>query len=169
MSQDTFNKFKKNTDGLKSGVSVNGFWKVTVTRADGSVEYKELNNIVTANGLDEIAKLAIANAGSAAAYLAVGTVTAAASLGSTNFGEVANGRKAPGTNTSSKEVFFMIETWGGAADSVTSIALESAAMCNHASSGEGQVFNIVNGVSATLADSDFLHLEAQIQVGSHNL
>jgi len=42
-------------------------------------------------------------------------------------------------------------------------------MFNHASSGSGVMLNQVTGVAATLADSDFLNLEVQIQVGSHNL
>lgn len=151
----------------QKNIEIMGHWKRTITRANGSIEYKELDNIVVKAGLDEIAKLAIANAGSAAFYLAVGTVTAAASLSSVQGGLGEVDRKTAGTKTSSLETFYMIETWGGAADSVTSVALESAAMFNHASSGSGVMFNQVNGVSATLADSDFLHLEAQIRVGSY--
>lgn len=169
-------KERKLVDEFKSGAMLNGRFRGHITRANGNTEpcfgvplgeWKQ--NQVLAEGLNELAKLGIANAGSAFAYLAVGTVTAAASLGSTvtGFGEV--DRKAPTTNTSSTEVFFMVATWGGAADSVTSVQLESAAMVNHANSGLGQAMNIITGVAATLADSDFLNLEVQIQVGSHAL
>lgn len=164
-SEQTYQNFK---NGLgRDGIKVVGHWKVKITRANGSVEEYERENIVTGAGLDEIAALAMSNAGSAAAYLGVGTVTAAASLDSTvtGFGEVS--RKTPTTSTSSGDTMTMTMTWGGAADSVTSVVLESAAMLNHASSGEGVAFNIVNAVAATLADSDFLNLTAQIRVGSH--
>lgn len=148
-------------------IELTGFWEAKIIRADGTIEEKTLKNIVTGEGLDEIAKLAMANAGSAAFYLGVGTVTAAASLDSTvtGFGEVS--RKIPVTKTSSGDTMTMTMTWGGAADSVTSVVLESAAMLNHANSGLGEAYNIVVGVSATLADSDFLNLTAQIRVGSH--
>ena len=164
MDRDIFDKFN---EGLRESVTPRGRWVATITRADGSTEVKSLTNIVTALGLDALASRAISNTTSAFNHMAVGTVTAASSLGSTNFGEVS--RKVPTTITSSKEVFYSVNTWGGAADSVTSVTLESAAIVNHVNSGLGTVLNIVTGVSATLADSDFLHLEVQIQVGSHNL
>jgi hypothetical protein len=49
------------------------------------------------------------------------------------------------------------------------VVMDSAAMVNHASSGQGTVFNIVNGVNATLAGSDFLSLECRVRCGSHFL
>lgn len=168
MTRDIFNKFLSGFQNKGSHIGVNGRWKATIIRSDGSIEGGEwIENVVTSAGLNLLASRAIANTSSAFAYMAVGTVTAAASLGSTNFGEVS--RKTPTTIASSGEVFFAVMTWGGAADSVTSVVLESAALVNHASSGQGTVCNIVTGVSATLADSDFLHLEVQVQVGSHAL
>lgn len=158
MNQDTF----KN-----SFIPFKGVWKKTITRADGSVEVAFIDNIVTANGLNLIASRAVSNTNSQINHIAVGTVTAAASLGSTNFGEV--DRKVPTTITSSTEVFYAVATWQGFADSVTSVVLESAALTNHVNSGQGTVVNIVNGLSATLADSDYLHLEVQVQCGSHAL
>lgn len=151
----------------KSGIAVKGVWKRTITRADGSVEEVIIDNIVTANGLNLLASRAISNTNTFFNHLAVGTVTAAASLGSTEFGEVS--RKVPTTITSSTEVFYAVATWGGFADSVTSLVLGSAAITNHVNSGQGTICNIVNGLSATLANSDFLRLEVQVQIGSHNL
>jgi hypothetical protein len=136
-------------------------------------EGKWVRNQLTAAGLNRIANRAVQASGTTPFYvLGVGTLTAAASLDSTNFGEVAGGRKASavsGANAQSREWFFMQATWAGATDSVTSLALDSAAILCHASSGVGAVANIVNGLGVTLANSDFLLLTARIRVGSHNL
>jgi hypothetical protein len=132
-----------------------------------------IRNQLTAAGLNRIANRAVAATGTTPAYiLGVGTVTAAASLDSTDFGEVANGRKAStvsGASAQSREWFFMNATYAGNADSLTGIAIDSAAILCHASSGQGAVFNIVNGLGVTLQASDFLNLTARIRVGSHNL
>lgn len=146
-----------------------GTWRAVVTRHNGDVEVKQLNNIVTKDGLNALASRAIADTTSPAGWTAIGTLSAAGSLGSVvgSLGEV--GRKAGITVASSKEVFYMVTTWGGAADGITSVSLQSASMVNHVNSGSGIGFNCVNGINTTLADSDFLLLEAQIRVGSHNL
>ncbi len=156
-------------DTIKDGVHLKGTFKITIVRADGTVEETIKENIVTSAGLNALAAGVIDNTTSSFLFLAVGTQTAAASLGSVQGGLGEVDRKSPVTITSSNEVAFMVSTWGGAADSVTSVALESAGMFNHANSGTGVMLNQVTGVSATLADSDFLNLEVQIQVGSHNL
>jgi len=62
-----------------------------------------------------------------------------------------------------------IATWGGDADSVVSQQLEMAGIANHQTIDSGVMLNIANGLSTVLADSDFLHLEIQVQVGSHNV
>lgn len=132
-----------------------------------------IRNQLTAAGLNRIANRAVAATGTTPAYiLGVGTITAAASLDSVNFGEVANGRKTStvtGNSAQSREWFFMNATYAGNADSLTGIALDSAAILCHASSGQGAVFNIVNGLSVTLQASDYLNLTARIRVGSHDL
>jgi len=153
----------------QSQVPAFGRWKKTVHRADGTVEEVGFGNVVTALGLDEIAALAIGNAGSTAFYIAVGTVSDQFSLGSTilQMGEVL--RQTPPTKTSSKEVLYMVTTIGGASDGLTGVALTSAAMGNHVDSGQGIAFNLSNSVNTTLQASDILTLEAQIQIGSHNL
>lgn len=172
MEIDIFNKFLAAISKRKDAdsISIEGRWRTTIVRADGSEEQSDwINKQMLAEGLNQIADLMVTAAASPFAYLSVGTVTAAASLGSTitDFGEVS--RKIGAVNSASAEVAYCIATWGGDADSVTSLVLESAAWVNHANSGEGVAADIVNGVAATLADSDHLHLEVQIQVGSHNI
>ena len=167
MDLNIFDRLKAKAQ--RDNLSIRGVFKVKITRANGSVEETVVGNIVTSAGLDAIAASVIDNTTSSFLWLAVGTQTAAASLGSVQGGLGEVDRKTPVTVSSSKEVAYMVSTWGGAADSVTSVALESAGMFNHASSGSGIMLNQVTGVAATLADSDFLNLEVQIQIGSHAL
>lgn len=154
-----------------SMVPMVGEFKVKVTRASGAVEEYSRSNIVTAAGLNRIANRAVQATGTTPAYiLGVGTMTTAASLDSTNFGEVS--RKASvvnGASAQSREWVFMVATWAGNADSLTGVPLDSAAILCHANSGQGVVFNIVNGLGVTLQASDFLNLTARIRVGSHDL
>jgi|GEM_PF-4045734 len=151
------------------GLEVKGVWDFEVTRANGSVEHNRVSNTLTSEGLNELAKLGIGNAGSAFLYLAIGTQTAASSLGSTQGGLGEVDRKLASTNTSSVEHMILISTWAGATDSVTSLDLRTAGAFNHASSGSGQSLNFVNSVATILADSDFLKVEMSVRVGSHNL
>jgi hypothetical protein len=154
-------------------IPVYGEWDVKVVRADGSVEKKTLRNIVTRAGLNRIAARAVTATGNTPAYvLAVGTQTAAHSLDSANIGEVTNGRKqfvATGAAAQSREWIFGVATWAGNADSLTGIALDSAAIADHLSSGQGAFWNAVNGLAVTLQASDFLNLTVRLRVGSHNL
>ena len=78
-------------------------------------------------------------------------------------------RKAANTSVSSRSTLILSNTWGGAADSVSSIALEEAGIFNSANSGTGTMLNRLTGVNATLADSDILSLEMTFQIGSHAL
>ena len=124
-------------------------------------------NQALAAGLNELAAKTIVTSRPAYGWIAVGTQTAAASLGSTWGGEV--GRKAGATLASSKMAMTLVATWGGAADSVTGVAMETACIVNHASSGSGIPLNILTGVAATLANSDLLKLQMDFKIGSHNL
>lgn len=153
-------------------VGVRGSWQLDHLRAnaDGGwdlLDSKRIENIVLATGLNFLASRAIANTASAMAYIAIGTVTAQPSLGSTNFGEIA--RKAGAVAASSGSFIILSNTWGGAADSLTGIAMGAAVVTNHAGSGQGTYLNFSNSVNATLQASDLLRIQAEIRVGSHNL
>ncbi len=160
---------------IADGLSVKGTWKKVVTRADGTVEEQVINNIVTANGLNAIASRVIAETTSPFTFLAIGTGTNATtpsmpgSLGSavTQFGEV--DRKAASTSATSKDTVILVATWGGASDSLTGVALVSGGAVNHVNSGLGTLMNLVNSVDTTLAASDTLQLQCEIQIGSHDL
>jgi len=161
----------------QDGVGVTGRWKFWIDRWDGEsqsfvTEYKELNNIVTKDGLNAIAELMLGDAtgtNSGFKYIVVGTQTAAGSLGSVQGGIGEVSRKIAATIASSNEVAILVMTWAGNADSLTGIALASAGIANHASSGSGIMGNVVNSVDATLQASDFLKIQVEIQIGSHNL
>jgi hypothetical protein len=154
-------------------VSVQGEWDVKVVRADGSIERKTLKNIVTRPGLNRIAHRAVAHDTSPFFYIAIGTVTAAASLDSTQagLGEVKRKVSAVGsTQAQSSEWIFLQCTFGGAADSVASLVLDSAGISDgvNSSASVGILGNQVNGIGVTLANSDLLDLTVRIRVGSHN-
>jgi hypothetical protein len=168
MSQDTIKDRAIYEAFANSGaLPLRGKAVVTVTRHDGSTEVHESENIGIAAGIDKLAGRAVANTNSPFAFLAIGTVTAQASLGSTNLGEV--DRKSAATSTSSKETIILISTWAGDADSITSVAFGTGGIVNHANSGSGEFLNMVNSLDTVLADSDFLKVQVEVQVGSHNL
>lgn len=155
--------------GHKHALAIRGKWTFTITRANGDVEERVIDNIVTKDGLNAIASRVATNTTSAFAYIIIGTATAAGSLGSVQGGIGEVSRKIGSTLTSSNEVAILVATWAGAADSLTSVALGTAGITNHANSGSGTFGNHVNSVSATLAASDFLKVQVEIQVGSHAL
>lgn len=179
MSQDIFDRLKgaaavlAGTIRLDERIPVVGEFHAKVYRADGTVEERRIRNIVTAAGLNRLANRGVNATGTSPAWIiGVGTITAAASLDSTNFGEVAGGRKTStilGTNAQSREWVFLNATWAGNTDALTGIALDSVALLCNASSGIGAVFNIANGLGVTLQASDFLNLTGRIRIGSHDL
>lgn len=157
-------------EAIRCGVPLQARWRRRITRVDGTVEEALIpKNIVTKDGLNALAARAVGVATSAIGYLAIGTVTAQHSLNSDvlDFGEIS--RKTPSILASSAEVIVVAMTWAGNADGLTGIALGSAACVNHASSGQGIAYNLTNSVNATLQESDFLLLQCEIQIGSHNL
>lgn len=154
-------------DFINSSVGLKGTFIRTVTRADGEFQRKAIPNIVTADGLNHLASRAIADTGSKYNWLAIGTADYTPHINSQSIGEC--DRKQAALISSSAELIVAIATWGGAADSVTSNQLEMAGIGNHQTAGTGHLLNVANGLSTVLADSDFLHLEIQVQVGSHNI
>lgn len=170
--RDILDAFKSALGPVGNYVVPVGKWKFTITRADGSIEEHESLNIVTKDGLNAIAELMLGDAtgtNSAFKYIAIGTATAAGSLGSVQGGLGEVSRKIASTIASSAEVAILVATWAGNTDGLTGIALGSAGILNHASSGSGVFGNHVNSVAATLAASDFLKIQMEIQIGSHNL
>lgn len=147
---------------------VGGKAQVTIHRGDGSVEGPHVcNNQVTAAGLNDLASRSIVTSHSAGfVNIAVGSGTAAATLASTALIHEVD-RKASITPVTSRSTLILTNTWGGAADAVTSIVLEEAGIFNSVSSGVGTMLNKLTGVAATLADSDILNLEMTFQIGSH--
>lgn len=158
---------------IEDSVAIRGEWDIKVIRADGSIERKTLKNIVTRPGLNRIAHRAVAHDTSPFFYIVVGTVTAAASLDSTQagIGEVKRKVSAVGsTQAQSSEWIFLQCTFGGAADSVTSLVMDSAGISDgvNSSASVGILGNQVNGMGVTLANSDLLDLTVRIRCGSHN-
>ncbi len=158
---------------LQDAMPVQGEWDIKVVRADGRIEKKTVRNVVTRVGMNRIAHRAVAGDTSPFFYIAVGTVTATHSTDSVQggLGEVKRKVSAVGsTQAQSSEWIFLQCTLGGAADSVTSLALDSAGISDFANShaSTGILGNLVNGIGVTLANSDLLDLTVRIRVGSHN-
>jgi hypothetical protein len=167
------NRNISDTIPMGDAIPVYGEWEVTVTRWDGKVERKRLINTVTVPGLNRIASCAVNSAAGVFNALAIGTATAAPALtdSQSSLGEV--GRKASiglGASAQSREWIFLTATWGGSADGITSVALDSAGITIGTSSlATALLANRVNGMGVTLANSDLLNLTARIRVGSHDV
>lgn len=99
------------------------------------------------------------------AHMAVGTGTTAGSLASTNIGGEVK-RKALAVYSATNNLVTATATFGGAADTVTSLQIGNAALFNHAGSGNGTMMQIVQFATVTLADSDLLSITLQTNVGS---
>ena len=166
IDRELLNRFVRNNGNFAHVV---GSWRRTITRADGTEEVAEYENTLTSEGLNLLASRGISNTNSAFAHIAVGTQTAASSLGSTQAGLGEVSRKLASTITTSNERMIFVATWAGAVDAITGVALETAGVFNAADSGSGVSLNFVNSVSTTLQDSDYLKLEVSVRVGSHNL
>jgi hypothetical protein len=106
--------------------------------------------------------------GSAMAYMAIGTGSAAPTLTDSYIaGEVK--RKVLSTNTAgvtAVNVYTAVATFGGAADTITSLEIQEAGVYNHASSGNGTMMQRVTFAKVTLADSDLLKITLETNVGS---
>jgi len=152
-----------------------GGYHVRVTRFDGTVEEKFVKNIVLSEGLNRIANRAVNATGTSPFFIiGVGTQTAAHSLASDQpgFGEVSRKTSnVTGSNAQSREWIFMTQTWGGSADGITSVNLDTAFISDFVNShgSTGAYLSAANGLGVVLANSDFLALTYQVRVGSHNL
>jgi hypothetical protein len=159
---------------LESIVPFGGF-QVRVTRANGSVEERFVRNIVLSEGLNRIANRAVLGTTTSPFYIiGVGSAIATHTLASDqpNWGEVSRKTSnVTGTNAQSREWIFMTQTWAGFADSITSVALDTAFVSDtpnsHATTGV--YLCAAAGLGVTLANSDFLSLTYRVRVGSHDV
>lgn len=131
-----------------------------------------VNDLITNLGRTHIAARmttdADATANSLMSHMAVGTVaTAAALTNSLITGEVA--RNALSTYSATDNVISAVCTYGGAADSVTSLSLVEAGIFNHVTSGTGIMMQRVTFAAVILANSDILKLTLKTNVGSNTI
>lgn len=169
------NRSISNIGGTLEAIPVYGEWHVKVVRHDGTIEEKILRNTVTVAGLNRLANRAVQATGTSVfLYTIIGSRTTAPALTDvqSNMGEML--RKvwiATGASAQSREWIFGVVTVGGAADGVTSKALECAGIHDFPNSHAttGVLGNRVNGLGVTLADSDFLNLTVRIRCGSHDV
>jgi hypothetical protein len=158
------------TIDLQSMIPVEGYFDVKVIRADGTMELKTIRNTVTVTGLNRLAACAVNSAAGVVNALLVGSASAAPALtdSQSSFGEVS--RKSMVSQAQSREWFFGVATWGGSADSITSVTLNCAGLTIGTSSlATSFVMNRVNGLGVTLGNSDFLNLTVRVRVGSHDV
>lgn len=142
-----------------------------IHRADGRVERRgPWYNLAPDVGTEHYAVLLNQEAGgSPMAYMAVGSTTGAASMTSTLMGgEMA--RKALSVKASSLNTLVWTATFGGAADTLTSLPINEVGAWNHANSGQGELGShlSISNSTVTLAASDLVKFEITMTVGSHS-
>jgi hypothetical protein len=108
----------------------------------------------------------VMSTGSGMNYMAVGTATAAAALTDTTLPGEIKRLAASVSSAISANVYSCVRTFGGAADSLSSIAITEAGVFNAAASGVGTMFQRVTFAAVTLADSDLLSITLSTNVGS---
>lgn len=168
-----------NTIAPADPVAVDGEYLIRVWRADGRhnggfnlIDEKLLKNVVTRAGLNRMANKWVSNAAnSAMAYTVIGTQTATHSLDSVQAGVGEVIRKIAATVTNSREWAYLQNTYGGASDTLTGVALDTVGVSDFASShaSTGILGSAVNGLGVTLQGSDLLDVTYRARVGSHNL
>ena len=151
--------------------------KAEIFRGDGGFysdvpdEVMCVNDLIVNTGRIYLAKRISAGdiVASAMAHVAVGTGTASPALGDTALaGEYK--RKATAINSAiTNNVWSAISTFGGFADTITSLQITEAGGFNHASSGQGTMMQRVTFSAVTLADSDIFRIELQTNVGSNQI
>ena len=135
---------------------------------DAPDEIPAMVDLIVGTGRIYIAQRIAAGDGvnSAMNYMSVGTVTTApASANTTITGEVVRKILAV-SSVLATNVYTAVCTFGGAAESIQSLAITEAGLFNHASSGQGTMMQRVTFAAVTLANSDLLKLTLQTNVGS---
>lgn len=129
-----------------------------------------VNDLIVSTGRAFLAKRISVDSAvvSAMAHMAIGSGATAAALGDTALVREVK-RKPLSTNSTlaGDNNYTAVATWGGAADAVTSIAIAEAGIFNHASSGQGTMFQRVTFANVILADSDLLKITLTTNVGSN--
>lgn len=156
------------------GVPIRARWWVETTRANPRGGYLPPQgmfypNLVVTEGLEFMASRIGSRAigvNSTMSATAVGTISVAATFTdvAVTMGEV--DRKLFSSVSLASNVWIQVTTFGGGADAVTSVNMVEAGTLNSAQSGLGQLFQRVVYAAVTLADSDFLKLQLETQVGS---
>ena len=159
---------------IAGGMVLRGRWLKEVYRANpeggwyapSEVEY--VKNVVTNCGMNYLASRISCRAvgvNSDMSATAIGTVSTAATLSDTAItGEV--DKKLFDSTSLNLNVWVIVNTWAGNADSVTSYIIAEAGVFNSLTSGTGVMFQRVTFSTVTLADSDYLKLQIETTVGS---
>lgn len=126
-------------------------------------------NLVTTAGMNFLASYVSSfaiGANSQMAYLAIGTATTVASINQTVLpGEVK--RKAFSAVSLSANSWMCVTTFGGGSDGLVNVTITECAIMNHASSGQGVMYNrIIVSSQFTLASSDIATLRVYSAIGS---
>jgi hypothetical protein len=129
----------------------------------------EVDDLVVNNGRVFLAQRIGLDVNSPMGDMAVGTVATAPGLTDTQLtGEV--DRKVLSTNSALvNNIYTAVATWGGSADSVTSLDLQEAGLFNSTLSGQGTMFQRVTFASVILANSDLLQVTLETNVGSNTI
>jgi hypothetical protein len=134
-------------------------------------EVPEVTDLVVTTGRNFLALRIGPAVNSPMNWMVIGSGTTAPALtdGSTPgvYGEIK--RKSLATNTAgitASNVYTAVCTFGGAAESIQSIAITEAGIANHVNSGQGTLFQRVTFSGVTLADSDLLKITLETNVGS---
>ena len=79
-------------------------------------------------------------------------------------------RKILSTNSAiTNNIYTAVATWGGSADSITSVDLQEAGLFNSTLSAQGTMFQRVTFASVILANSDLLQVTLETNVGSNTI
>lgn len=126
----------------------------------------EVQDLVVTAGRTFLAQRIGANVNSPMAYMAVGSGSTAAALADTGLLSEQKRKLLAVNSALSNNVYTATATFGGAADTLTGVVLQEGGVLNHASSGQGTLFQRVTFSSVTLTDSDLLNLTLTTNVGS---
>ena len=132
-------------------------------------ETPEVADLITNAGRTFLANRIGGSVASAMAYMAIGSGSTAAALADTGLISEQKRKALSANSANTNNVYTAVCTFGGAADVVTSVQITEAGILNHASSGNGTLFQRVTFAAITLADSDLLKITLETNVGSNTI